>query len=327
MGCTSQSRPNYQGSNLAVWVAPGRDATTGVPEAPSSRPAMAEILNSEAARRTLSTRGGHPESNSPGTTVLLATHPKRRWTSLQSVAQCNQKPSGKKNNACRNARSKTKQEKEEELCLPDTWDLHNNQSSKSCLRFLNLRLEKRYLKEALGSSSGPKYQILVRRQPERHSCPHFAENWIAQLHVLGEEQGLAYSTTQPSRSKDDLRPLRKECFPNIRLIAGALASLRLVGLTKPTPAPEVIAPRSMVSSPTSSSWGSSSIKGGGPRKMSRVPTGWGPRGGPGAKGSNLNTLLLSFSSSRERLKLFNLPLMRAFSFRELSQSFGVLLVF
>ena len=34
--------------------------------------------------------------------------------------------------------------------LPETWDLHNNQS---CLRFLRLRLEKRYSKEALGSSS------------------------------------------------------------------------------------------------------------------------------------------------------------------------------
>ena len=46
-----------------------------------------------------------------------------------------------------------KQGKEEELCLPETWDLHNKQRSKICLRFLSLRLENCYPKEALGSRS------------------------------------------------------------------------------------------------------------------------------------------------------------------------------
>ena len=79
--------------------------------------------------------------------------PKRRRNSQQSVALSHQKPGGQKNNARQKALKKTKQGKEKELCLPETWNLHNNQSSKSCFRFLSLRLEKRYSKKALGSSS------------------------------------------------------------------------------------------------------------------------------------------------------------------------------
>ena len=57
----------------------------------------------------------------------------QKYTASQSVALCCAKPGGRK--------KKAKQGQEEELCLPETWDLHNNQRSKSCLCFLSIRLE------------------------------------------------------------------------------------------------------------------------------------------------------------------------------------------
>ena len=124
---------------------------------------------------------------------------------------------------------------------------------------------------------------------------------------------------------DDLRPLEKAPFPNTRLTADALASLRLVGLIKPTPAPVggestpfhgLIIP--------SSSWRTSLNKRRRPRERLPRPYWLGALRWIWGQKVHLDTA----SAAAERAsKLFNFPLKRILSLHELSQSLGMLLIF